>query len=303
MTINMANCQAVMIGDNVYIGGGDTYTRSNAQVVMVYNTRTKTWAALPPYDSQWFGMAAINDQLVVVGGSKSSSSATATACLGRRATNKLGVWDDGLQTWTHPFPDMPTSRHSIFVVSYQRWLVVAGGDNGMGVYLNKVELLDTHSKQWYEGLPLPKGHSSMSSTIYGNMWYLSSGLFSIFDQASRHVFGVCLDDIIFQAISRSAGTASPSTQSPWQILTDTPLAFSTILILNGALMAIGGKSSSAIHHYQPSRRSWVKVSDLPTKRSRCACVVLPNGEIFVAGGQNEGKGFGYANECFIATTP
>lgn len=124
----------------------------------------------------------------------------------------------------------------------------------------------------------------MSSTINGNMWYLSSGYSGL---ANRHVFSVCLDELVSQAVSESAGASSPPILSPWQSLADVPNVQSTILTFNGALLAIGGEGSSAIHHYQPSSGRWIKVSDLPAKLSGSACVTLPSDEIFLAGGRNE----------------
>ena len=91
----------------------------------------------------------------------------------------------------------------------------------------------------------------MSSAINGNMWYLSRGFISA-SEANKHVFSVNLYELISQAVSQSAGSTSPPQPSPWQTLTDTPLTSSTILVLNGALLTVGGKVSSAIHHYQPS---------------------------------------------------
>ena len=264
--------QAVVIGDNVYVGGGNTRSDETSGTVMVYSLDTGSWRTLPPYESQWFGMAVANNQLVLVGGNTISLD---------EETGVLAMWDEGSQTWTHPFPDMPTSRHSSSVVSYQKWLVVAGGymhDD----HLIKVEVLDTLSGKWYEGSPLPNKRSEMTSTICRNMWYLSGGFSS--RQRNKYVVSVCLDELISQAVSQSAGTTSPSTPSPWQTLTVSPLTYSTLFVLKGALLTVGGDNSSAIHHYQPSSRSWVKVGDLPTKRWQCACTVLPNGEIFVAGG-------------------
>ena len=52
-------------------------------------------------------------------------------------------------------------------------------------------------------------------------------------------------------------------------------------------MIVGGNGSSAIYNYQPSSRSWVKAGDLPIKRWQCACIVLPNEEIFVVGGRTK----------------
>ena len=145
------NIQAVVIGDNVYVGGG--YTRSmNMGVVMVYSIGTKSWRRLPPQKSKYFGMTAVNNQLVLVGGQGISN---------HKVTNVLPAWDEPSQRWTHPFPEMPTSRYSPSVVSYQKWLIVAGDS-----YSNKVELLDTLSGQWYEGSPLPSVCSEMTAAIH-----------------------------------------------------------------------------------------------------------------------------------------
>ena len=299
MPISIVSCQAVVIGDKVYVGGGyrSIFNTPRNIMMMVYNIHTGTWGELPRYGSEFFGVAAVNNQLVLVGGRN---------VLSRRITNVLGVWDEGSRTWTHPFPEMSTPRQCSSVVSYQRWLVVAGGDDGRGSYLKKVELLDTHSRRWYEGSPLPDECSRMSSTINGNMWFLTSGY--TFHQENEHVFSVCLDELISQAVSSSTCViSSPSTPSPWQTLTDTPSKKSTVLIFNGALMSVGGNRSSAIYLYQPSSRSWVKVSDSPAKLSQCACIVLPSGEIFMAGGLDQDEvslfyGYGSTNGVYIATT-
>ena len=258
--------QAIVIGNHVYVGGGYTPSLDIDCIVMVYSLTSGSWSTLPPHKTQWFGMAAVNNQLALVGG---------------RSTGILAMWDEG--TWIHPFPEMPTPRYSPSIISYQKWLIVAGGNTSLS-YSNKVEILDTLSRQWYEGSPIPiaSGCSEMSSAINGNMWYLSRG-FS-FQGPNKHVFSVNLDELISQALSQSAGNTSLPQPSPWQTQTDTPLKHSTVLVLNGALLTVGGYESSAIHHYQPSSRSWVKVGDLPTERWQCACTVLPNGEILVAGG-------------------
>ena len=268
------NIQAVMVGSYLYLGGGDG---QNAETVMEYSLQTGTWRTLPPYESLYFGMAVVNNQLVLVGGLSASTG---------RATNILGLWNEQSQSWTHPFPVMPTAKCSVSVVSYKIWLVVAGGSDGKA-FLNKVELLDTSSCQWYiaKGSSLPKKCCDLSSVINGNMWYLSGGLFaSPTTKLNKCIFTVCLDDIIAQAVSQSAGTTSPPAPSPWQTLPELPVTNSTVLIIKGSLITIGGFPGSAIHLYQPSNKSWIKVGDLPTQRWQCACIVLPSGEIFVAGG-------------------
>ena len=259
--------QAIVIGDNVYVGGGATLSNENTYTVMVYSLASGSWSELPPHETQYFGMAAVNNKLVLVGGNIDDYKYNI------KATSILAMWDEGSQTWTRPFPGMPTPRHLPSIISYQKWLVVAGGYIGHS-YPKKVEILDTLSGQWYEGSPMPSGCTELSSAINGNMWYLSSGFNS--QGPNKHVFSVCLDELISQALLQSAGSTSPPQPSPWQTLTDPPLTLSTVLVLNGALLTVGGYGSSAIHHYQPSSRSWVKVGDLLTERQQCACTVLPN---------------------------
>ena len=272
MPFTMAGCQAIVIGDNVYVGGGGMRSYTNRGVVMVYKICTGSWRKLSPHVSHRFGMATVNNQLVLVGGIH--------PLFGTETTNVLRVWDEGSQTWTRPFPEMLTPRHSVSVITYQKWLVVAGGIDENGSDLNKVEILDTQSRQWYNSSSLPEKCSRMATTINGNMWYLLNR-----SQANKHVFGICLDDLISHAVLPSISISLVPLL--WHTLTDSPLTGSTILIVNGALLAVGGEKSSAIHLYQPRSRTWVKVSDLPTKRSQCACVVLPSGEILVAGGRSE----------------
>ena len=279
--------QAIVIGRNVYVGGG---CGQNAMTVMVYSLETGTWRTLPPYENESFGMAALNDKLVLVCGRGMSTD---------KVSNVLAVWDEQSQTWTHPFPVIPTARDSPSVISYHNWLVVAGGINANGTACNIVEILDTDSGQWYNvGSPLPNRYSSLSDSmvVNGNMWYLLGGCY--FQRVNKPVFCVCLDQLIPDAVSQPAGAVSPSTGSPWQTLTEMPLKGSTALILNGALLTVGGFGSSAIHLYQPSSWRWVKVGELPDQRRQCACTVLPSGEIFVAGGQ---CGLSLTNSVYIAT--
>ena len=64
---------------------------------------------------------------------------------------------------------------------------------------------------------------------------------------SKHIFSVCLNKLVSQALAHSAGTNSPSMPLPWQTMAETLGIHSTSLILNEALLAVGGSYSSAIH--------------------------------------------------------
>ena len=267
--------QVVEVDGKFYIGGGGGIDTAK---VMVYSRQpgTSTWTLLPSYESWRFGMSAVNNKLVLVGGENTSS---------HKVTNVLGVWDEQSKTWTHPFPVMPTARVSPSVIGYLEWLIVAGGSGENGSRCRNVEILDTVSGQWYEVSPLPNPCGEMSSVVNRNMWYLLGG-FAAIATPNKRVFSVCLDELVSQVVARSAGTTSPSTSSPWQILPETPLERSTALVLDGALLALGGGvDSSAIHLYKPSSKEWIEAGELPDQRREFVCFVLPNGEIFAAAGE------------------
>ena len=274
----------VVIKEKVYIGGGAASSMGERRVV-VYDPKLNTCNTLPPYTYTYFSMAVINDQLVLVGGCEVETE---------KKTTKLGVWNEESKRWTHPLPPMTTACYSPSVATHNnRWLMVIGGYGGSTgrTFLSRVEILDTTEPvQWYQAASLPQPCRRTPLAITGNMCYLLGG-YTEGDIATKNAFSVCLDDLVSQALSQpaSASTSAPPTPSPWQSLPDTPLDYSTTLVLiNGALLAVGGgkyhTGSSAIHMYQPSSNSWVKAGELPTKRDTSGCIVLPSGEILVAGG-------------------
>ena len=279
--------KVVVFKEKVYIGGGNASSVREKQTVVVYDPKWDSYDTLPPYTCQWFSMAVVNNQLVLVGGKDVQSN---------KMTNKLGVWNEQSRRWTHPLPPMTTACHSSSVATHNnRWLVVMGGHDDKDS-LSRVNVLDTTEPgQWYHAASLPQPCYDVSLPCYdvslatiGNMCYLLGG-FTQGDAPSKKVFSVCLDDLISQAVSQSASASAPPTPSPWQSLPDIPLTYSTALAFNGALLAVGGSrgsfsESKAIYHYQPSSRSWIKAGELPSGRLQCTCTVLPSGDLYVAGG-------------------
>ena len=239
-----------------------------------------SYDALLPYTCKYFSMAVVNNQLVLVSG---------TDVLTGKVTNKLGVWNEQSKSWTHPLPPMTTACDSTAVATHNnRWLVVMGGYGDD--YLSRVEILDTtEPTQWYLASSLPRALNDTLPAIIGNMCYLLGG-YTKGGAVFKKKFCVCLDDLISQAVSQPGSASAPLTPSPWQSLPDSPLNYSTALAFNGALLAVGGDmlGSTAIYHYQPSSRSWIKAGELPYKRSTCTCTVLPGGDLYVAGGDADG---------------
>ena len=264
--------RVVVIGSKVYIEG------EKARAVMVYyDIYDNEMIKLPPLDYQYYGMTAHNSQLVVVGGMHHST---------HKKTNELSVWDTERSVWTHPYPPMTIPSSGSSVISYDRFIIVVGGRGEDCKCLARVQVLDTTNRRWYQTTPLPEPCVHLTSCVIGNMVYLLGGWIRDVWTQNEHVFSVSLDKLISNALSPSTG----ATPSPWSTLEDLPVKLSTALALQGSLLAVGGLGSSAIHAYQPSSKSWVKVGDLPREQWGFGCAILPNGELLVAGGGYEEKG-------------
>ena len=212
-------------------------------------------------------MTVINHHLTLVGGRG----------VGGEVTNQLAVYEPSSQHWTYPYHPMPTPRYRPAVLMYDIWLLVAGGYDASFTDLATVELFNTSTNQWLAASSLPTPCRLLTSAIVDNYGYLV--------MRSKQVFRVSLPDIVSQTVDQST-SKSPAL---WCRLPDTPLSCSMAISLHGYLLAVGGyhdnHTRTDIHLYQPESEQWTKVGELPNVRQYCTCVVLPSGEVLVAGGE------------------
>ena len=273
MPIGMAySVQSVVIGDTVYVGGGDAGNHHVACTVM--KLEQDQWTKLPKYTARHFAITSLANRLVLVGGCDSYTN---------KRTNQLAVFESG--EWTHPYPPMNIARSHSTVVSFNNnHIIVAGGWDDKG-RTTSVEVLDVASRRWYIAQSLPNPRSSLKSTLIGNILYLMGG-FDHTLSATKTVHHVDLNELIAKALSNL------DTPTLWHTLQEVPLLYSAPLSIGRSLLAVCGRGdrgnpSSSIHLYQPDTRRWVKVGDLPTARYCCTCSVLPSGEVIVAGGRTD----------------
>ena len=264
--------QSVVIGQSVYVGGGEADSDRDKCTVMKLDLQRNEWTKLPRYSTKWFAMTSFDNQLVLIGGCDPVT---------QKPTNQIAVFTSG--RWINPYPPMNTVRDSSTAVSVNNHIIVAGGYDDRG-RTSSVEMLDVALLRWYTAESLPNQRAVVKSTLIGNTLYLMGG----WDHTgqTKVVHKVDLNELITKAVSKQA-TCTPTL---WQVISDTPLKLSTPLNDGGSLLAVGGRddhldSSSSIHLYQPDTRRWVKVGDLPTARHNCTCSVLPSGEVIVAGGR------------------
>ena len=269
----------VVLERSVYMGGGHT-VYGDEHIVLKYNLDTDNWSRLPTYQYRLFAISIINSRLTLVGGCDD----------GLKVTNQLAVYEPSSQHWTYPYNPMPTPRYIPAIVMYDIWLLVAGGYDG-GRELATVELLNTSTNQWLASSSLPTPCSLLTSAIVDNHGYIVT--------SSKQVFRVSLPDIVSQTVDQCTPSKSPTL---WRRLPDTPLSCSVAISLHGYLIAVGGRHDNRtrtdIHLYQPESEQWTKVGDLPNTREYCSCVVLPSGELLVAGGH---ESYGLTSRVDVAS--
>ena len=274
MPFKMSQASSVMIQQTLYVGGGIARGTS-ANTIMVYNTISGRWNTLPSYTYCYFTMAAMSNQLLLVGGYEQEESRI------------LGVWDSSRQAWTHPYPEMPTARASCSAVAHNEWLVVAGGWIVRNNYesMSCVEVLNINSKQWYSGSPTPRPWSHMHVAMVGCVAYFMGGT----DTLTSSIQEVYSADIPL-LITCKASTGIDGRI--WKVISGFQLKRSTPFSIRGSLLAFGGrdehdKAVTTINLYQPESGEWVKVGDLQSPRSYSTCAMTTDREIMVAGGHYE----------------
>ena len=275
MPVDMWDAQAVVLGDKVYVGGGDTATdETDYNIYSCDFTGDITWKTLKS-PTGLSALTTYQERLVLVGGVDPSTGTH---------TNQLWVMEEE-GTWTQPLPPMSTPRESASATTTQNNLIVAGGEGSEGEELDLVEVYN--GRQWATAQSLPWACCDMKSAVHNGIWYLVGGL-----GQDTEVFCASLESLV-------ASTQSEVTERVWKTLPVVRHEWSSTAVWRGRLMAVGGhpyddssdhyNNSSDILSYSPHTQSWVKVGDLPVCLSSTCTTVLPTGELLVVGGWGTGS--------------
>lgn len=278
--------QVVVLNGNLYVGGGYTSQNEDAATILEFicSESPLKWRKLPQCNVKDFGLAAVSDKLVTVGG---------TDIVSYKKSNEIFQLVPGAQVvkWEKSeFPPLQESRSNPYTVTYKKWLVVIGGDGESGM-LNTVVKLNTsvNESAWLNCPPFPVKVSEMSAAIVDNKLYVfgntvSSSMGGINSQ-SKSVFCATPDLLV---------SAPVELQSVWTQLPDVPLKASTALsavLPRSELFAVGGiekstqRASRNVYYYKPDSKEWCKYCDLPKAVYQCACIQLPGDyRILIIGG-------------------
>ena len=281
----MNSAQAVVIGEKVYLGGGNTENVEYDHQVFQYDPSRDEWNRLPPHKAIFFSIAQFKGSLITVGGVKDSV-----------ITGKVYRFIEESQNWKKVHKPMPTARYWSSVATTQSAIVASGGVTDVRDVTGKdrkpvpcatVEVYSRETSQWHTADPLPVPCLLMTSVTISDTWYQVGGYDA--DNATPTVLYAPLTALIQKATSFTHQSASP--MSVWKTLPDTPLIFSAAASLSGNLLALGGHSvetpsSPSVHIFLPLTNSWVRVTtgDLPEPRHGCTVVQLSSNRVLVVGG-------------------
>ena len=279
MPVVMANAQAVVMEEKVYIGGGNTENDENDHQVFQYDPSRNEWSRLPPHHVTIFAMAQFMGCFITVGGMMQH-------CI----TGKVYRFIEESQKWKEFLKPMPTARAYSSVATTQSAIVASGGvtdirdDEAMASAT--VEVYSSETSQWHTADPLPVPCWIMTSVTIADIWYQLGG---VGDKDLTTVLYAPLTTLIQKATSPAHQSANP--MSVWKTLPDTPMYMSAAASLSGNLLAVGGYNeetyaSKAVHIFSPLTNSWVRgtTGDLPEPCYSYTALQLSSNQVLVVGG-------------------
>lgn len=286
--------QVVQIGDRVYVGGGYREPGSSKDIYQ-YSIQTDTWKPLPPCPTHQHGLTRLRGELVVIGGILRGSSG--------KITNTVLTFED--DTWREVLPPMPTARSLLSTISRSNTIIIAAGGvtgtecNGSCVRTDVVEILVENC--WYNTLPLPFPTYTFSMCTLGDHVYALGGVGSPHEsRTALHAhFSSLLGDA--EAIESDYTTLYQCLKTWRHLKGRHPLPSSSLVELDGKLMALGGEAWSErnirgttfMTTYNFDTDTWVKCkgASLPVPVYRPGVAKLEEGEVMVVGGENKMQKF------------
>ncbi len=205
----------------------------------------------------------------------------------------LESYNPATDRWATLAP-MPTPRWQFAGAALNGIFYAIGGQTGCGGGVATVEAYNPTTNMWIEKNPLPTTLISEAAVVLNGTLYLVGG-----DTGSP---GTTLATLL---------AYEPTTDS-WSAKTPMPTPRDTVeaTAANGLLFAMGGLSPSAAcpggncavnEAYNPLSDSWSEMAPMPTARHVAGAALLPDGNIYVVGGNASGT-LSNANEAYNPTT-
>ena len=270
LTLSWKRCRAAPCkmyrGSSTMCGSMVYFSSFASRQVHSYNSGAKEWSTLPECPAKYITLAVVSGLVTNVGGWQSGDYTNTLFSL---------MEDGGRRKWVEHFPRMPTKRALTAVVCSGKALVVAGGEGEGFTVLTTVEVMDTDTLNWSTASNLPHPLSAAVATVCRDGVYLVAGRHQ--RRTAESVLTCSLSDL-----------QSHTSYQIWRPIADLPVEHSTLVTLNGQLLAVGGQDyrnkTNNIYSYNRETNSWEVISHMPTPRYQCLVAVLPHNELMVVGG-------------------
>lgn len=260
----------------------------------VYDPDADTWTVLPPLFPHGVSHTATlmkDGRVLVVGG-----------CIGSGVcTEKAEIFDPKTNSWVNAQPLKSDRASHIAQLLADGRVLIAGGAgatndrraDGDGV------VYDPKKNTWTATGPMSKPRLFAQSVL------LSNGRVLV-------VSGILLEDSSNQILTNSTEIYDPASNT-WTFasnLAEARYAFVLISLPNGQLLAVGGARNwdnswgedSFVYEteiYDPLTDQWHIAGNFPQPRAYATGILLPNGNVWVAGGQFGQTGTKFPSETWL----
>jgi len=263
----------VKLNDLLYVGGGAETGMRPSYRIDTYNMDTNSWCSPPintPY--HFFGMACLNDSLVITGGKDDT--------VFRRATNKVFKLENNNRL--KEYTKMTKARYHMAVEGHENMLIIAGGVDDDRAVLTSTEVFDSATGQWYSCSNLPQPIFWVQTAVVDNTMYIMSG-------RDRYKYPT---PAMFSAPLNTLSTH----QLNWTASQDTPRSRATpVRMLGEHLIIMGGLNEEGndlvhtadIFMLNKSTDNWQKTGHIPLSRCVAAAVSVTTDRMIVIGGVDE----------------
>lgn len=301
----MINATGIFHNNQLLVGGGYTGKSKDDVLLHTYDLNFNFWSSLPPAPLKWSALTSHDNQVMLVGGKEAGKP-------GVGYTNRVAVFDEESKAWVFFNPPMQVARLSPVVLSYNGYLIVAGGSKGSLDY--NVEIYDPATKQWTTTIPLPQKCFRHTSTTIDRVWYLlnsDSGLIYCVDILFfiQHHCGYNQQKLV-DGVEDSLPDALPLTSTNerihqkiskeqnevWKLIEAQPHSKPfCITSIEGHLLALS-HAKGAVLASAYTERSWERVGKLPFTAATASMAVDLLGQLYLFGG--EGACGKYSSKSF-----
>lgn len=292
---------ATLLSDGrVLVIGGYNLPRQWLDDAEVYDPANDTWTVVPMQYSHGVGHTATlmkDGRVLVVGGAVRSGP----------GTERVEIFDPRTNSWSEVMPlQSDRASHTAQLLDDGR-VLVAGGGGGSGIPVGGDALLyDPQTNSWTATGPM------VNPRIFGQSVRLSDGRVLV-------AGGINLEDSLKSGLNRKMSTSAEiynpasNTWTATADLSQARYAHNLVLLLDGRVLASGGARDwdtsftdnsfvREIEIYDPAVNLWSTAGELPQPSANAAGVLLPDGRVWVIGGQAGQSGAMYLSNTWLITS-